>query len=1665
MVIQKSPKFFHLQYLFIFLLTLSLFKSTYLLEEEECPRNKPILKANECQSIYCTPEEYSKNICTISNSFIKEQWLNNMHIFEEKYMSHISVSQSPKGDLFLSSHKGVDDFDKYIFGFNSEGEGLFYDEKTDKNTSFEIIDFAIREFADYNIYTEIDNKGYLLSVPTDDDIYLIDYVNKTSKWYTVFPVSKSSDTIFKINGYDDMFFTAYIYCKDTNNCFLHFQSFKLNLTKMERIKNITNVPTVMGTRINCFQNEKGYIFCIYTRKEDNNDMKHMMSVINPVTFKFDHQIVVEKEFITNPFFDETIQLREDLYILAYAIDEEVIKMQFKNITISEFDSGLMLSSRDFFKDIPDIKINEDKKLVFKNGSFKKNDLYKINDNKFALLVKDFSKDGSSSVNSILQIYIFTIYNNDQNINFRRYSIDFELYNKHGYDDIRGYNLGDFFGVIMGLTLDRTTYQSIATFMTFGYVNTTEQEKYDTKLKYNNTNSKIILKEYINEIENNVFGYEFIGVKILSLPSEENAGYFTNNITNKKVEINDTYDINSELQFILSDKYKTDIYSIIFVGVIFEPSYERMNNFSEELKEYPLNQNNSEEEFYEPKILYGKRMNYKFRLSDCYDSCETCKELSEDENNQKCIKCRNGFYFKEGTNNCYDKIDTKYYFDEDTHMFSKCYDDCLTCSTKEISPRQMNCLTCDYNLKYYNKSKNCLNCSKYVNYEQNECLETIPDGYYLEDKDLGTLGKCYYLCKTCIAGPYIKSNYLHMNCKTCLFNNKKFTPIFDGDCPDTPEEEGEDTPVDGQCSYNKPILKNGKCQLIYCTPEEFESKICLINNDTLKEQWLNNFHIFSEESTSSVCLSEDIISNEKVIFLAQGLENGYTDKYLYGFYKNGSGIFYDENKKLFNNYKTILFPVQEDLIKNLAYIEIDSDGYLLTTPVKNNLYLINYKDGDKSDIKLELPAYSTDRIILRQKKTSAKNAEYITDYIYCENNDLEQCYLQMINFEASNNDLKETNSLTSKVKVYKNSNLNCYKDDKNYIKCIYNKKNEDSQISHVIGIFSAFENKNIELVKELELEYDFDEMPSFDSMIEWSNDVYFIVYSLSYNRNSIKILFKKIYNDIYTNVIRIEDYFDDIPYIYINEDSLYTLATGEAKNNSLCKISDEKFAMMVNIYRGKEENIGLVIFIFTIYDSQSKINIRHYPIQFKLYNTLIDGKIIGYNLNNFFGTLIELNAPGDNDKKRAAFFTFGYMNSTNDITPQEGYDILINKKEKIIIENYFTKIENNLFGYELTNYRIISVPDEINAGYFSLNNAYNKLNDNDNIGLKSQVGFYISGTPVKGNYSFIFAPMLKETNSYKKMNTYCQKLESYPLGQNDTESKFYEPKSFIGKHFDFKFYLEGSEACYKLCKTCYEPSNNKNNQKCNECIDNFYKMNGTNNCYNGSESIPGYYFDEDEKKFYPCYENCESCYKNLNDRNNQQCIKCKSYYYKVYETDNCFRNTEIIPGYYFDYENEMFLPCHELCKTCEKGQEIIDGEIHMNCKECKYRNDKYIIKIEGNCPDKQDEDEDEEEKEKEEEKEEEKDKDKEEEGKEDKEEEEERKDVTPKKDEEKEEGTSVFLWVLFISIIIIVIIVAVIFIRKYLIMSKYGKMKNDYTNLEKRGQNISMEDTTGLGIDS
>ena len=52
-----------------------------------------------------------------------------------------------------------------------------------------------------------------------------------------------------------------------------------------------------------------------------------------------------------------------------------------------------------------------------------------------------------------------------------------------------------------------------------------------------------------------------------------------------------------------------------------------------------------------------------------------------------------------------------------------------------------------------------------------------------------------------------------------------------------------------------------------------------------------------------------------------------------------------------------------------------------------------------------------------------------------------------------------------------------------------------------------------------------------------------------------------------------------------------------------------------------------------------------------------------------------------------------------------------------------------------------------------------------------------------------------------------------------------------------------------------------------------------------------------------------------------------------------------------------------------------------------------------------------------------------------------------------------MWILYTSLIIIVAVIAGILIYKYYIVKK----NSEYRKLEKRGQNISMEDTSGLGV--
>ena len=147
---------------------------------------------------------------------------------------------------------------------------------------------------------------------------------------------------------------------------------------------------------------------------------------------------------------------------------------------------------------------------------------------------------------------------------------------------------------------------------------------------------------------------------------------------------------------------------------------------------------------------------------CHEYCKSClsgpkyyDDLLEIEDTN-CNECIDNYYKIENTNNCLakDNPPLTYYFDNNKNLFCKCFENCKTCSQNKINSTYFSCNTCDENSILYKKSGKCLDCvsrNKFVNYEQNECINFIPEGYYLLNKENNEIDKCYYTCKTCYKG--------------------------------------------------------------------------------------------------------------------------------------------------------------------------------------------------------------------------------------------------------------------------------------------------------------------------------------------------------------------------------------------------------------------------------------------------------------------------------------------------------------------------------------------------------------------------------------------------------------------------------------------------------------------------------------------------------------------------------------------------------------------------------------------------------------------------------------------------------------------------------------------------------------------------------------------------
>ena len=188
-----------------------------------------------------------------------------------------------------------------------------------------------------------------------------------------------------------------------------------------------------------------------------------------------------------------------------------------------------------------------------------------------------------------------------------------------------------------------------------------------------------------------------------------------------------------------------------------------------------------------------------------------------EENENIPNIFNELYNMSGTRrdcstNCYKKkrvsIESKKLCCPKKEFNSNCYDECP--SRTRVTNNDNICK--NFSCPYQGLNSNY----KYYNYDQSNCINNIPDGYFINDTKLNTIDKCHSDCLTCDEK---EIDEYHTNCKSCKGSKPN---IYLGNCYDKCLKGNytEDGKVYCKC-FDERCLK--------CTEEYIKDGLCSVCN--------------------------------------------------------------------------------------------------------------------------------------------------------------------------------------------------------------------------------------------------------------------------------------------------------------------------------------------------------------------------------------------------------------------------------------------------------------------------------------------------------------------------------------------------------------------------------------------------------------------------------------------------------------------------------------------------------------------------------------------------------------------------------------------------------------------------------------------------------------------
>ena len=628
----------------------------------------------------------------------------------------------------------------------------------------------------------------------------------------------------------------------------------------------------------------------------------------------------------------------------------------------------------------------------------------------------------------------------------------------------------------------------------------------------------------------------------------------------------------------------------------------------------------------------------------------------------------------------------------------------------------------------------------------------------------------------------------------------------------------------KCEKNAPILFPKQCNLTYCSKEQFTSKECIIANQIIETQWLNNIIVFGDLTYRYLATTS--FPEGDIIFEVTCYPKS-AKRMFYGLKKNGRPFF----KNKITDEETPFYSKNIDGTKGHYEIE----AYVIKASGEQNNgqeYFFSFSKSEsfaeiydfKNDIAYYKstpdftgvnPIFSYRQAILLLYNTSY-DFYYLIGFIVGSPSESKNLYFQKHIFRSIDNFEKTTTYDNSKIKKIENAygkDLSCFKTSSENIICFYQTKEKEEKEKQNVIYFNLHKfDKNFSGDKILKIKTNLEIEKLFCKCIHLKDEIG--IFSSYYNYSDLEpypfFLFKEFKND---------NFQDYLPSLY--NESKIIIRKNYFSNilllNDLIKINENK---IVFISTSNNTEI-LYIIIFNIF-GEKQIMIRYYSIEiYALYHYKILRDLRINNFNNLIAFASSYcpkqKCDSDEDEHYSALMIFSYPNSTDMTIYLEDYlfnnnlddnhNFEIDLKEQL----YF---ENNIFGYILSNIYIqeIEGPNPESKVYSS---------KDESIEIKEN---YKMEKDEKLILKFVVGP-------------------DYFLPIIDKIIKYY----FIATEPDYNI--------YELYTDEIGGENDKNNFKKEE--------------YNGRLSY--YYFKSKTEYYFKCEDiNCNLCLQtNLND-----CLSCK-----------------------------------------------------------------------------------------------------------------------------------------------------------------------------------------------